>query len=180
MDLDKLKADWQNQSTANLSLEEMQELVRSGKHPGLVRSRKVLLIESAAWAAFLLLFYDAFDGHEKPWWLNALLIFAFLVLLAHHLMGIWLLGQRKVNESLASSMAVYRGQLQQFIRLNFIGRLLAMATLLLFFLYGLEWNTKRLLISVGFLVVMFVQFYMLRRFWQERLASLDQYYLEED
>lgn len=180
MDLDKLKADWQNQAASNLSLEQMQELVRSGKHPGLVRSRKVLLIESVAWTAFLLLFYDAFDGHEKPWWLNALLIFAFLLLLAHHLLGIRLLSQPKVNESLASSMAVYRGQLQQFIRLNLIGRLFAMATLFLFLLYGVEWNTKRYIISIGFLVVMFVQFYLLRRFWQERLGSLDQYWLEED
>lgn len=180
MDLEKLKSEWQNQSISNLSVEEIQDLVRAGKHPGLVRSRRALFIESIAWAAFLLLFYDAFDGHEKPWWLNALLIMAFAALLAHHLLGIRLLGQRKANESLASSLATYRGQLQQFIRLNVMGRLLAMATLLLFFLYGVEWNTNRYLISIGFLGVMLVQFYFLMHFWKERLGSLDQYWQEED
>ncbi len=180
MDLDKLKTDWQNQSTSNLTVEQMQELVHSGKHPGIARSRKVLFIESVAWSAFLLLFYDAFDGHEKPWWLNALLVVAFALLLGHHLLGIRLLSQRKANESLASSLADYRRRLQQFVRLNLIGRLLAMATLLLFFLYGVEWNTKRYLISAGFLGVMFVQFYILKRFWRERLGSLDQYWLESE
>lgn len=180
MDFDKLKADWQNQSTSNLNVEQIQELVRAGKHPGLARSRKVLFIESVAWAAFLLLFYDAFDGHEKPWWLNALLVVAFALLLAHHLVGIRLLSKRKANESLASSLAVYRGQLQQFIRLNLIGRVMAMITLLLFFLYGVEWNTKRYIISAGFLGVMAIQFYILSRFWRERLGSLDQYWLESE
>ncbi|NRB47455.1 MAG: hypothetical protein HRU41_07260 [Saprospiraceae bacterium] len=179
MDLDKLKSNWQNQAVPNLSLEQMKDLVKTGKHPGLVRSRKVLIMESVAWSLFLLLFYDAFDGHQKPWWLNGLLGLAFLLLLAHHLMGIRLMGKSKANESLAISLTSYRSELQQFIRFNFSSRLLAMASLFLFFFYGVEWSGKRYLLSAGMLGLMVIQFYFLQRFWQGRISNLDQYWEEE-
>lgn len=179
MDLNKLKSNWQNQAMASMSVAQMEALVRKGKHPGLVRSRKVLVVESIAWSLFLLLFYDAFDGHQKPWWLNGLLGLAFLLLLAHHLMGIRLMGKSKANESLAISLTSYRSQLQQFIRFNFSSRLLAMASLFLFFFYGVEWSAKRYLLSVGILGLMVIQFYFLQRFWKGRISHLDQCWEEE-
>lgn len=178
MDVDKLKADWQNQTEPTLSLEQMQDLVRNGKHPGLVRSRIVLIIEAVGWGLFLLLFYDAFDGHQKPWWLNTLLVLSFLLLLVHHLMGIRLMGKQKANESLATSLSVYRSQLKQFTRLNFLSRLVAMGSLLFFFFYGVEWDSKRYFLSAGFLLLMGLQFYILQRIWQSRISSLDQYWKE--
>lgn len=179
MELDKLKTDWQNQTVPNFSLTQLQEMVRTGKHPGLVRSRKGLIIESIGWALFLLLFYDAFDGHLKPWWLNALLGLAFLLLLIHHLLGIRLLGKQKANENLATTLASYRSKLKRFFRLNILSRLIAMGSLLFFFSYGVEWSEKRYVLSAGFLILMAVQFYILERVWRRRISDLDQYWREE-
>ena len=179
MDLDGLKSAWQSQEIPTKSINQMQEIVREGRHPGLARTRKMLVFEAIAWGLFLMVFYDAFDGDQKPTWLNGLLVLAFLFLLAHHVLGIRLLSKPKANESLAISLQYYRAQLKRFAQVNFISRLLAIGSLLFFFLYGIEWNTKKYLLSSGFVLIIVLQLYALNRIWLSRISDLASYWKEE-
>lgn len=180
MDLDGLKSAWQSQEIPTKSMTQMQEMLREGRHPGLARTRKMLVFEAIAWGLFLVVFYDAFDGHHKPLWLNGLLVMAFLFLLAHHVLGIRLLSKHKANESLAISLEHYRTTLKRFAQVNFISRLLAIGSLMFFFLYGIEWNTKKYLLSSGFALIIVIQLYALNRIWLSRISDLSAYWEEGD
>jgi len=180
MDLDGLKSVWQSQEIPAKSMTQMREMVREGRHPALARTRKMLVYEAIAWGLFLVVFYNAFDGHLKPIWLNGLLVVAFLFLLAHHVLGIRLMSKHKANESLAVSLEHYRTALKRFAQVNFISRLLAIGSLLFFFLYGIEWNTKKYFLSAGFVLIIVIQLYALNRIWLSRISDLAAYWQEED
>lgn len=179
MEWDQLKSAWQAQDLADTSPAKLKDLVRKAKHPGLARLRKSLIWESVFWSALVILFYDAFDGHLKPWWINALLVLVVLSLVAHHYSGIQLLRRQKVNESLANSLALYRAQLWRFAKINIALRLLAMVSLIFFFSYGLVWNDSKYMLLCLFVLILIGQLYALYHIWRRRMASLDEYWEEE-
>ncbi len=85
MDLDQYKSQWQNSGKdAARNTQQLQEMLQLQQNRHLRRFRLKLIIESVVLLAFLLIFRDAFDGQEKPWLLNAILIVAILAVIGHN------------------------------------------------------------------------------------------------
>lgn len=71
----------------NKNNEELRKMLQENRHPVLKGIRLQMIIETTAWTIFLFVYYDMFDGHRKPLYLNALLVTAVLLLLLHSITG---------------------------------------------------------------------------------------------
>ena len=52
--------------------------------------RRQLLIEIVSFAIFLSIYYDFFDGSQKPFWANVILVATILLVIGHNLIGYFL------------------------------------------------------------------------------------------
>lgn len=178
MDLDQFKSEWQEQALPLKSQKALEEIAAAGSHPSIKRIKVQLIIEGVAWVLFLFLFYDFFDGHLKPLWLNILLAISFILLLLQHVWGIRLLNKPMQENNLLTSLESYKESLSQYTIYTLVARGGAMGILFWFFFYNVEWTSTRYGLLAGALVIMLIQFYVLYKIWDRRIQQIGKY-LEE-
>lgn len=178
MDLDQFKSEWQDQSLPLKSKVALEEIAAAGSHPSIKRIRIQLIIEGVAWVLFLFIFYDFFDGHLKPLWLNMLLMGSFTLLLLHHVWGIRLLNKPMQENNLITSLESYKESLSKYTIYAVGARGAAMGILVLFLCYNVEWTLVKYGLLAGALVVMLLQLYALYKIWAGRIQQIGEF-LEE-
>lgn len=172
MELDELKSGWNNIKMPTKPTEEIQLMLLENKHPVLKGIRKQLVIEIIAWSVFLLCYYTMFDGNLKPKWINMILIVSVVLPLIHNLMGYqfarYLVNSNTIRESLEN----YLSKVKVYATVSITSRLFLMIGFLLFFTYGLHFNTYRY-VSLGAIILIFVvQLFLLCKLWAKRLKNL--------
>ncbi len=65
MELDALQSIWQHSDQAPKTTTEIKTMMLERTHPVLKRIRRQLIIESIAFAFFLVTYYNFFDGDKK-------------------------------------------------------------------------------------------------------------------
>ena len=178
MDLDQFKSEWKNQDIPLKSKVALEEIAAAGSHPSIKRIKLQLIIEAVAWVLFLFVFYDFFDGHLKPLWLNILLVVSFTLLLLHHVWGIRLLNKPMQENNLITSLKSYQESLSKYTIYTVGGRAAAMGILFLFLCYNVEWTSTKYGLLAGALIVMLIQLYALHKIWARRIQRIGEY-LEE-
>ncbi|MFK7924091.1 MAG: hypothetical protein AB8H47_19190 [Bacteroidia bacterium] len=74
MDLEQFKSAWQqSDDDSPKPMDELYKILKMKTKKSMGRFRFRLIVESVLLTFFLVLFYDAFDGYNKPWALNLLL-----------------------------------------------------------------------------------------------------------
>ncbi|MEM6346996.1 MAG: hypothetical protein AAF927_24120 [Bacteroidota bacterium] len=74
MDLEQFKSEWQQADDGpTMPVDQLYKILKMKTQKSMGRFRFRLIVESLALSFFLILFYDAFDGYNKPWALNLLL-----------------------------------------------------------------------------------------------------------
>lgn len=74
MEIENIKTVWKKMGGENKSQSEISLMTRIRNHPGIVRMRFRLIIETIFIICFLVFYYDGFDGGGKPLWANIILI----------------------------------------------------------------------------------------------------------
>jgi hypothetical protein len=172
MNLDEFKSTWKGMDLPPKTNDEIKLMLQENRHPVLKRIRKQLTIELIGSAAFLLCYYTLFDGIDKPMFINAILIAALVVSIAHTLYGYQLAKYPDNASSLKSSL---ERQLQRF-KLYALGSLISKtfyaAGLLLFFTYSIQLTTVKYCSLATIIVLFLTQLAFLYRIWAKRLKSL--------
>src|SRR5690606_29518805 len=88
-------------------------------------------------------YYTLFDGNLKPLWVNILLVLSVLLPLIHNLMGYrfakYLVHGANIHESLKN----YLAKVRIYAIISIISRQIYLTGLLVFFTYGLSFNTSK-------------------------------------
>jgi hypothetical protein len=172
MELDEFKNAWQNVSTPSRSDNDITAMLSAGNHPVLKGIRQQVLIEVAAWLAFLLCYYTMFDGDTKPLWLNFLLVASVLFPVVHSLMGYSFARYLVNGPTVKQSLTVYLKKVQQYAVVSVCCRVLLAAGFVLFFTYGLSLNAARLY-AIAIIAMLFsFQLWVLYRIWAKRLMQI--------
>jgi hypothetical protein len=87
MELNDLKAGWQNTTGEFKSEEDLQRMTRMVNHPSIKKIRTKLVIETITLVFFLLIYYDWFDGDKKPIYANLALVVGLLLYIFNDIIG---------------------------------------------------------------------------------------------
>jgi len=87
MDINDLKADWQNAGSELVNEEKLKLMTKISQHPTLKKLRIKLILETVFLTVLLFVYYDAFDGDQKPMYANLLLVSSVLLYLANNVLG---------------------------------------------------------------------------------------------
>lgn len=172
MEIDNLKKTWKNTGTTNLNTESMRNMIRAKNHPVLKGIRKQLIFETLIWIIFLFSYYDMFDGDQKPFYANMLLITAVILLIIHNLIGF--LSQQKLIKgmNLKQSLEAYLSSIRVFRIFSIATRVTALICLLLFFTSIISFNSFRYGILAALMMLIPIQAFILNRIWNRRINQL--------
>lgn len=87
MELNDLKSGWQNAGGNAKSEKELQQMTRIVNHPSVKRIRRKLIIETILLVFFLFIYYDWFDGDQKPLYANLSLVAGLLLYIFNDIIG---------------------------------------------------------------------------------------------
>ncbi|MCW3463051.1 hypothetical protein [Chitinophaga nivalis] len=172
MQTDPLKSAWQNPVVATTDTATLSHLIRQRSSPVLKQIRRQLVIESLAFLTLLLVYYSAFDGDRKPFYLNALLVISVISLLLYNLAGLWLTRQQNITRQVLPTMQLQLQQLKKYAFLSVVLRVLGMAGIFTFFLLSVQWTTAKYGLLLLLITVMATQFYALWSVWQQRIRRV--------
>ncbi|WP_422083497.1 hypothetical protein [Ulvibacterium sp.] len=173
MELEELKSEYQNIDKGK-NREAMRKMGSANRHPVLKRIRLQLVLESLVWAILLSVYYTGFDGHQKPWYLNAALIVSVLLLLLHNVLGYRLVQSPISGSSVSESLRCYAQRVKKYARISIAARVIAITALLSFFAFSVDWNMTKIVASTLFVAVLFfVQVFFLRKVWKGRIGKIE-------
>ncbi|NML36824.1 hypothetical protein HHL17_06410 [Chitinophaga sp. G-6-1-13] len=170
---DPLKTAWQQATLP--AHDNLQALVRTkGGHPVMSRIRRQLLLEGCSYAVFLLVYYDFFDGHTKPLYLNIILVLSVACMLVQHINGYLLAAGRLREPDILQSLQQKIRQLKQYAWLSVGSRMLGWSGILVFFCTGITWTTPKYWLLAGATVIMAIQMGLLWQLWQRRINRINE------
>lgn len=170
--MDPLKAAWDSTPTPSRNTAAIAAIIDKQASPVMRKIRKQLLIELLGYTAFLIAYYDFFDGDKKPFYLNALLVVSVLFLLAYNVFGYTLAKNPVMGNSLLDSMQQQLQQLKRFALISVACRVLAMAGIFTFFLANIHWNNSKYA-AVGVIAILtLLAVFVHRSIWVGRIKRL--------
>jgi len=168
-----LKSGYQKAGGEEWSKETLREMML--KMPAAVRRIKLqLILESALWGIFLMVYYDFFDGHEKPLVWNAILVASVILLLTHNLLGYEITKNPLSGGDIRSSLEKYLNRIRKYSAVSIASRLLAIASIFAFFLSTADGSQGFIIAALGAIVVF--QAFALHRVWRTRIESVKRVY----
>ncbi|QJB35087.1 hypothetical protein HF329_28795 [Chitinophaga oryzae] len=169
---DPLKAAWQQAKLPARS--DLSALLRTrGGHPVMSRIRRQLILEGGCYVLFLLVYYDFFDGHTRPLYLNIILVLSVACMLVQHINGYLLAAGRLKAPDILQSLQLKVRQLQQYAWLSVGSRVLGWGGILLFFCSGINWTTPKYWLLAGITIAIVIQMVLLWQLWQRRINRIN-------
>jgi len=173
MEFNELKSTWNTVKTPEISSIEMRKMFSENRHPALKSIRKQLIIEIIGWCILLICYYTMFDGDKKPVWINILLVFSILLPVIHNLMGYRFAKYLVQGTNIQESLKNYLAKVKRYAAISIISKQLFLIGLLLFFTYGLTFNTSKYISLVIIGLIFTIQIVLTYRIWAKRLAGLE-------
>jgi hypothetical protein len=172
MELDQLKADWNNITNPAKTNEEIQLMLQENRHPVLKQIRRQLFLECASWIALLFCYYSLFDGDKKPVYINAILVACIILPLIHNLMG-YRFNRYLINgDTIKQSIQNYLTKVKVYAAVSVAARALYFAGLMVFFSYGVTYNKGKNYLVLLVVAILATSLVMLSRIWMKRLRKL--------
>jgi len=173
MELDDMKSYWQNiPAESSKPAEALKRMIKENGHPVLKGIRRQMVIEIAGWLIFLVVFYDFFDGHQKPLYLNMMVIGAGFFLVTHNALGYWMARNLKTDSNLAQALSNYLAKVKTYSMVSVISRVVSTTALLLFFTNAIHFTREKYMMLAGIVLIFAVQVVVLCRLWLKRIMQL--------
>ncbi|MEL6651286.1 MAG: hypothetical protein AAFQ87_10830 [Bacteroidota bacterium] len=176
MDLEQFKSAWQateERSAKQVSINELNQIMKMKTQKSMGRMRLRLIIEAVLLTLFLFLFYNGFDGYNKPWALNVLLGLAVGGTVIHKLYALRFIHLGLQGESLKESL---RFLSQRFRQQGGVSALLLVGYNVAWLLYAsvnVELTQYLALALVVVLIVILTVAFFTWRSWNKRAQEME-------
>jgi cation transport ATPase len=178
MNIDDLKSDWHRVGNEPLSEKELAMMTRVRNHPSLRKLRIKFMTEIVALTALLFLFYDGFDGAEKPLSINILLITSIVLYIINNALGYSQIQNPSVKGNIREALAGQAHSLKRLAVLSLISSIVYAAALLFFLTYQTAFTQRKYIILSVLIIAFVLMFYYSWISWQRKIAHFRQ--LEAD
>lgn len=171
--MDKMISAWKGTSNASIPPETLKTMLQEGKHPVLQRTRRQLIFEAIVFSALLIVYYDFFDGDQKPLYLNLLLVAALLFAIGHSIAGYVFSRRKHAGNDLVSSLKASLTSLRTTAILSVTSRVATAVCLLIFFTAQIRFTMAKYWLLAGMITIILVQFGLLAAMWRKRVRGLE-------
>lgn len=178
MNIDELKSDWQSAGKEPLSEKELAMMTRVRNHPSLRKLRIKLMTEIAGLTALLFLFYDAFDGAQKPLTVNILLIISIVLYIINNALGYLQIQNPLVSGNIREALAKQTLSLKRLAVLSLASSVVYATALLFFLTYQTAFTQRKYIILSALMIIFALLFYYSWISWQRKITHFRQ--LEAD
>ena len=172
MESDNLKSIWKTVPTEQKSIVVLTQMLKESNHPVLKAIKKQVIFELVAFSFFLFCYYTMFDGAEKPLYINLILVLAIAVNMYHHLKGYQLQQYFRAGKNLNEDLKTFVARLQSYQVETIISKIVFIAGLATFFVYGIEFTEKKWWAIACILIVFIGQLIWLNSIWSKRINKI--------
>ena len=149
MDIDDLKADWQNAGGEIVNDEKLKLMTRISQHPTLKKLRIKLILETVFLTVLLFVYYDGFDGDKKPLYANALLVSSVLLYIANNVLGFLFIKNPIRAENISLSIQKHVITLKRLSIFSLLSSVVYAVTLIFYFSVSIKFTSfKYVLLSL--------------------------------
>jgi len=173
MELDDMKSYWQNMPAESRPAAALKQMIKENKHPVLNSIRVHLVMEIVGWTIFVIVFYDFFDGHQKPLYLNVMILCSGIFVVTHNLLGYRMARNMRADANLIQALSNYLVKTKTYSVVSILSRAVSTSTLLLFLTDPIQFTKEKYLMLAGLVLLFAVQMGLLIRLWIKRIQRLE-------
>jgi hypothetical protein len=174
MELNDLKAGWQNTTGEFKSEEDLQRMTRMVNHPSIKKIRTKLVIETITLVFFLLIYYDWFDGDKKPFYANLALVVGLLLYIFNDIIGYIAIIRPIRGANLKLSIQDYLMSVKRLSISSIIVTSLYSLSIIIFFTSVINFTKEKGLILVFSSVIVCQLILLSFRIWTKWIKKLKQ------
>lgn len=172
--MDPLKATWDSTPNPQRTISDLQDIIRRHTSPVLKSIRKQMIIEAIGYIAFLLVYYDFFDGDRKPFYLNLLLVISLGCMLLYNVAGYMMASHPAEEKNLLENMRQKLQAVRKYAAWAICTKIAGFAGIIAFFVAGIQWNTPKYATLLCVVIIMVIQAYAHWKIWSGRIKRIRQ------
>lgn len=180
MELEDLKSDWQHANVPFRNEADLLKMTQIKNHPSVKKIRTKLIIEIIGFVLFLTVYYDWFDGDQKPVYANVLLVSSLLLYIANDVFGYVSIVKEMDGLNLKASLGKYLARIRRLSVYSLICTLLYSLSFLLFFSSVIHFTKEKSFLLLFLVIVLFQMMFGSQRIWNRWIKSLEQQVKEFD
>lgn len=173
MELNDLRSDWQNAGASFKSKTDMLNMTKIAHHPTLKKIRKKLIIETIFLVFFLVVYYDWFDGNQKPFFANIVLVLGLVSFIATDIIGYISVANPISGSNLKMSINRYLSRLKTLAVFSVSVSFLYSICLIIFFTSVIHFTKEKKFLLVALAIILFQLMFWSVRIWTRRIKSLE-------
>ncbi|RNI34334.1 hypothetical protein EFY79_16725 [Hanamia caeni] len=174
MELNDLKAGWQNTTGEFKSEEDLERMTRMVNHSSIKKIRTKLVIETIILVFFLLIYYDWFDGDKKPFYANLALVVGLLLYIFNDIIGYIAIIRPIRGANLKLSIQDYLMSVKRLSISSIIVTSLYSLSIIIFFTSVINFTKEKGLILVFSSVIVCQLILLSFRIWTKWIKKLKQ------
>lgn len=174
MELNDLKTEWQNAEGSFKSEADLLKMTKVMNHPSLKSIRTKLIIETIGFVFFLVVYYDWFDGDQKPMYAKALLVSSLLLYIITDVIGYVAVVKRIGGLDLKISLEKYLKRIEQLAVYSLVCSVLYGISFLVFFSSVIHFTKEKSFLLLGMVIVLIQMLLWSYRIWTKWIKSLQQ------
>lgn len=172
MDINQLKSNWKNSGEAAYSQNDLAVMTKIARHPVLKKLRLKLIIESVLLTFILFMYYDGFDGHLKPVYVNVLLITSIFLFILNDLIAFFIIQNPVKEQTLKESVLKQLNLLKGISIFSMLSMVFYGSLLLVFFTSAIAFTNQKYLILAGIILTFIVMIIFSYRQWKHKIDVL--------
>ncbi|SFS79480.1 hypothetical protein [Sphingobacterium wenxiniae] len=172
MNIEQLKTEWQQFPSPHKSKKQLWSMTRIINHPDLYRIRVQFVMEVIAISLFCFIYYDAFDGQNKPLWANVLLLCSITIYLVQRIMAWFYLRSTYHNQNLKANLNHFVKRLRWISLLSLSTYILFMTAVVTFFLSSIIFTPTKLTGLILIIIATAWGGFSSLKLWRKRITGI--------
>ncbi|NCU06131.1 MAG: hypothetical protein GXC73_19410 [Chitinophagaceae bacterium] len=173
MELNELKSGWQNAGSSQKNSSELERMTKMSQLPAVKRIRRKLIIETIVLTFFLIVYYDWFDGHQKPLYANLLLFSAVLLYIINDVAGYISLTRPVMNNNLRLSLQQLLVRIKRLSVVSLLLSLVYSVCIIVFFTSVISFTREKSFILLGLILVLTQLSLLSYKLWRSWIKKLE-------
>ena len=174
MELQDLKSGWQNAGGTSKSEADLHRLAKVTNHPSLKRIRTKLIVETIGAALFLFVYYDWFDGAQKPFYANLLLATGIVLFILNDMLGYISILKPITDTNLKRSIENYLTRIKRLSIFSLIISFVYSISIIVFFTSVINFTAEKKLVLGGIIVTLLLMIFLSFKTWNNWIKKLNQ------
>ena len=172
MDINQLKSNWKNSGEAGYSQNDLAAMTKINHHPVLRKLRLQLIIESVLLTFVLFMYYDGFDGHLKPVYVNVLIASSIFLFILNDVIAFLIIQNPVREQNLKESVLKQLGLLKGISVFSMLSMVFYGSSLLVFFTSTIVFTDQKYMILGGIILTFIIMIFFSYRQWKHKIDVL--------